>query len=177
MNFEATDVRGVWVVKPELHHDERGFFGRLSEPTEISRLIPSWRNSYTALSYNQHVHTLRGMHWQCEPAFESKLVRCVSGAIFDVAVDVDPNSPTFGKWAAMVLTQQNRLAMMISPMVAHGFLTLEPNTEVSYEISGEFDGNCGQGFLWSDPVVAISWPAQPTTVGKRDQAYKPLLSA
>lgn len=171
MIFQPTELRGVWVVEPELHHDERGFFGRLSVPEEISRLIPSWTDSYTALSYNQQALTLRGMHWQSAEAPESKFVRCVRGAIFDVAVDVDPQSPAFGKWTATTLTQENRLALLISPLTAHGFLTLEPDTEVSYEISGGFAATSAKGFLWSDPEVAIRWPSEPTVLGKRDREY------
>jgi dTDP-4-dehydrorhamnose 3,5-epimerase len=174
MIFEPTELRGVWVVEPELHHDERGFFGRLSVPEDISQCIPSWRDSYTALSYNQQALTLRGMHWQSATAPESKLVRCVRGAIFDVAVDVDPQSPTFGKWTAATLTQQNRLAMLISPLTAHGFLTLEPDTEVSYEISGMFEATAAKGFRWNDPEVSIGWPSEPTLLGTRDSEYQAL---
>jgi dTDP-4-dehydrorhamnose 3,5-epimerase len=167
--FETTELPGVWVVTPELHHDERGFFTRLSVPEEIAPHVPIWGPTYTCTSYNKDPLTLRGMHWQTMLAPEAKLVRCIKGSIYDVAVDVDPASPTFRRWTARTLSAENRQALLLPPLTAHGFLTLEAESEVLYEISGGYSKPNARGFLWSDKEVGIDWPASVRTISYVDQ--------
>lgn len=171
MRFSATDVPGVVVVDIEPHTDERGLFARLHCPEEFARAGHPFTPAQTSLSRNPQALTLRGLHYQPAPHGETKLVRCVRGRIFDVAVDLRPESPTHRRWTAAELSAENARALLIPERVAHGFLTLEPDSDVLYQIAPMFQPGHEAGVRWDDPAFGIDWPARPALLSARDAAY------
>ncbi|MDB5452299.1 MAG: rfbD, partial [Caulobacteraceae bacterium] len=135
MRFVATAIAGVVRVEPQMHIDERGAFARLHCPQEFADAGHPFAPAQTSLSRNPTKGTLRGMHYQPAPHGETKLVRAIRGRIFDVAVDLRPESPTWRQWIAAELSAENAIGLLIPEGVAHGFLTLEPDTDVLYQIS------------------------------------------
>lgn len=171
MRFAATGIAGVVVVDAELRTDERGGFARLHCPDEFAAAGHPFVPAQTSLSRNPHMGTLRGLHYQPAPHAETKLVRCVRGRIFDVAVDLRPDSPTHRHWTAAELSAQNVRALLVPEGVAHGFLTLEPDSEVIYQIAPEYRPGHEAGVRWDDPAFAIAWPATPQVISPRDAGY------
>jgi dTDP-4-dehydrorhamnose 3,5-epimerase len=171
MRFAETAIAGVVVVDIEPHEDERGAFARLQCPDEFAAAGHAFQPLQTSLSRNPHVGTLRGMHYQPAPHGETKLVRVVRGRIFDVAVDLRPGSATYLRWTAAELSADNARALLIPEGVAHGFLTLEPASDVLYQISPAFEAGHEAGVRWDDPAFAIDWPAQPQLISPRDATY------
>jgi dTDP-4-dehydrorhamnose 3,5-epimerase len=127
------------------------------------------------VSFNARRGTLRGLHYQRRPHAEAKLVRCTAGAIFDVVVDIRPGSPTFGKWFGARLTAENRDMLYIPEGCAHGFQTLEDNTELFYQMSAPYHADCAAGIRWNDPSLGISWPSMDPILSAQD-ANHPLLA-
>ena len=171
MRFLATEIAGVVVVEIEPNADARGLFARLHCPDEFAGAGHPFEPVQTSLSRNPHRLTLRGLHYQAAPFAETKLVRCVRGKVFDVAVDLRPRSLTYGRWVSAELSAANARALLIPQGVAHGFLTLEPDSDVLYQISPRFEPGHEAGVRWNDPAFAISWPAQPTLISERDATY------
>jgi dTDP-4-dehydrorhamnose 3,5-epimerase len=165
------------VIIPELHVDERGFFARTYSLDEFKTVGLNPVISECSISYNERKGTLRGMHYQAPPHGEAKLVRCTKGSVFDVAVDLRADSPTFRLWEGVTLSAENRWAFFIPEGLAHGFLTLEDATELSYQISTRYDAGAAGGFRWDDPVVGIEWPkVVPYTIAPKDLAWPRLSS-
>ncbi len=177
MILKQTRIAGLWEVWPEFHRDERGFFARTSCLDEFTTagLPADW--SQCSVSWNEKAYTLRGMHYQAEPHGEHKLVRCVRGRIFDVAVDIRPESPTFRQWLGLELTADNHAALYIPPGLAHGFLTMENETEVFYQIRERHVPEAARGVRWNDPAFAVAWPAVPETISERDAGYALFMQA
>ena len=175
MRFSETRVPGVVVVDVEPRTDDRGSFARLQCPDEFAAAEHPFQPAQTSLSRSPNAGTLRGLHYQPAPFAETKLVRAVRGRIFDVAVDLRPRSPTFRQWVAEELSADNARALLIPEGVAHGFLTLEPDTDVLYQISPSFEPGHEAGVRWNDPAFAISWPAAPTLISQRDATYPDFL--
>jgi dTDP-4-dehydrorhamnose 3,5-epimerase len=171
MRFTATGLAGVVVVDIEPRTDERGAFARLHCPEEFAAAGHPFAPEQTSLSRNPHTGTLRGLHYQPAPHAEVKLVRCVRGRIFDVAVDLRPASPTHRRWSAAELSADNGRALLIPEGVAHGFLTLEPDTDVIYQIAPRYQPGHEAGVRWDDPAFAIAWPSQPAVISPRDAGY------
>lgn len=171
MRFEATDIAGVVVVDIDPASDERGLFARLHCPDEFAAAGHPFEPAQTSLSRNAAAFTLRGMHYQAAPHGEVKLVRVTRGRAFDVALDLRPGSPTHGRWISVELSADNARAVLIPEGVAHGFLTLEPETDVVYQIAPRHVPGHGQGVRWNDPAFAIAWPAEPKVISPRDAAY------
>ena len=171
MRFNATTVVGAWIVEPELHHDERGFFGRTWDTTEFAAHGLESGLVQCSVSYNSRRGTLRGMHYQVAPHEETKLVRCTSGAIFDVAVDLRHDSPTFCQWFGAELTALNRLALYIPKGCAHGFLTLHDESEVLYQMAEPWVPEAARGVRFDDPSFGIEWPGEVVMVNERDRLY------
>jgi dTDP-4-dehydrorhamnose 3,5-epimerase len=171
MRFTKTPLAGVVVVDIEPHGDERGLFARLQCPDEFASAGVPFSPVQTSLSRNPAAGTLRGLHYQRAPFAETKLVRAVRGRMFDVAVDLRPESPTFRQWVAEELSSDNARALFIPQGVAHGFLTLEPDTDVLYQISPRFEPGHEAGARWNDPAFAIAWPAPPQLISERDANY------
>ena len=171
MIFTATPISGSYIVEIEANSDERGFFARTWCSEELSRAGLVASLSQCSVSCNLHAHTLRGMHYQISPDIETKMVSCRKGSLFDVIVDLRPESSTYTNWFGTELTADNYRSLYIPPGIAHGFLTLEDNTEVFYQISGTYAPSSGRGVRWDDPAFSIAWPTTPAVIADRDRKY------
>ena len=170
MHLEAGPFHGVWSVELERHTDERGWFARSFDRDELRHAGVDLAVAQAGISFNERARTLRGIHLQRSPHAEVKLIRCTRGRLFDVAVDLRPASPTFGCWAGYELDEDGTSAVLIGEGLGHGFLTLEPRTEVSYLISCPYVPEAAAGVRWDDADVGIDWPASPELVSDRDRA-------
>lgn len=171
MIFNATRLAGVFEIELELHQDERGFFARSWCCNEFERHGLNPRLVQCNVSFNHKRGTLRGLHLQFAPHAEAKLVRCTRGAIFDVAVDLRSGSPTYLNWIGATLSADNRRALYIPEGCAHGFLTLEDETEIFYQMSEFYEPSASRGFRWNDPTFVIEWPGEVTVISERDATY------
>ena len=171
MTFHPTPVAGVFEIHLERHCDERGFFARSWCRDEFARYGLNTRLEQCNISFNKRKGTLRGLHWQDGPFGECKLVRCTHGALYDVAVDLRPDSPTYKQWTSTVLTATNRNMLYIPEGCAHGFLTLEDETEVFYQMSESYHPESARGARWNDPAFDIRWPAEIHVISDRDRTY------
>jgi len=171
MRFAPTEIEGVVIVDLDVVSDERGSFSRLHCPQEFAAAGTPFAPQQTSLSRNARARTLRGMHYEAAPHEEAKLVRVVRGRIFDVALDLRPGSPTFRRWTGMELSAENGRALLIGKGMAHGFITLEDDTDVLYQIDRIFEPGHGAGVRWNDPAFAIAWPATPLVISERDAGY------
>jgi dTDP-4-dehydrorhamnose 3,5-epimerase len=171
MIFTETPLKGAYVIDPERLADERGFFARTWCRREFEAHGLDATLAQCSVSFNQKMGTLRGMHYQAAPHAEHKLVRCTTGIIYDVIVDLRPGSGTFRQWFAAELSADNRRMLYIPEGLAHGFLTLADNTEVFYQISEYYVPESARGVRWNDPAFAITWPVHPRIVSQRDSTY------
>lgn len=171
MIFIPTPLNGVWEIRPEPHRDDRGSFARLSCNAEFAAhgLPAEW--SQCSISRNTRRGTLRGMHYQKAPHGEHKLVCCTKGRVFDVALDLRENSPTRWQWHGLELSADNHTSLYICPGVAHGFLTLEPDSDVLYQIREPYMPESSTGVRWDDSAFGIVWPEQPVCMSPRDASY------
>jgi len=174
VNFLPTPLEGVFVVETTPQADERGFFARTFCGDEFAKHGLNPAVAQCSISFNTRAHTLRGMHFQAAPHEEDKLIRCTAGAIFDVLVDIRPQSASYGKWFGTELTAANHRALFAPKGMAHGFLTLADATEILYMISVPFAAGFGRGFRWDDPAIGIKWPARPAVISERDAGYPTL---
>jgi dTDP-4-dehydrorhamnose 3,5-epimerase len=172
MRFLPTPLPGAWVIELEQIDDERGSFARSFDAEEFAARGLNPAVAQCNVSLNTRRDTLRGMHYQAEPHGESKLVRCVRGAIFDVAVDLRPDSPTRCRWHGVELNAEDRLAFYIPAGLAHGFQTLTDDTEVLYQMGHAYVPDAARGVRFDDPAFAIEWPAaEKLVVSERDRTY------
>lgn len=157
MIFEETRIRGAFILEVKKIEDERGFFARTwcQKEFESRGLNPTTVQSN--LSFNKKRGTLRGLHYQVAPSEEAKLVRCTRGAIFDVAVDLRPDSPTYLEWVGAELTAENRRMLYVPEGCAHGYQTLKDDTEVFYQVSQFYSPEAERGARWDDPAIGIEW--------------------
>ena len=170
--FQSTEIAGVMRLAPEARTDARGAFARLHCPEAFAAAGVAFTPVQTSLSRNPTRHTLRGMHLQLAPHAETKLVRVTRGRVFDVALDLRWDSPTYRRWTAAELSADNLQALLIPEGVAHGFLTLEPDTDILYQISPAYQAGHEAGVRWNDPAFAIAWPAEPALISERDAGYQ-----
>jgi len=172
MIFTETKLNGVYLVEPERFEDKRGFFAPSFSANEFTARGLASAFVENNISYNKDRGTLRGLHYQAAPFGQAKLVRCTRGSIFDVAVDLRRDSPTFCSWLGNTLSSENRLMMYLPGDVAHGFLTLEDDTEVFYQVSEFYRPEASRGLRWNDPAFSIEWPLTDNPVIlARDSAY------
>jgi dTDP-4-dehydrorhamnose 3,5-epimerase len=174
MRFIQTPLPGAWVIELDELSDERGWFARTFDAEEFAArgLNPAVVQCNT--SYNARLGTLRGMHYQTEPHGESKLVRCVRGAIFDVALDIRPDAATHGRWHGVELSAENRRAFYIPAGLAHGFQTIADDSEVIYQMGHRYVPDAARGVRWDDPAFGIEWPSPPKCgrlISERDLAF------
>jgi dTDP-4-dehydrorhamnose 3,5-epimerase len=172
--FRETRVTGSYVVEPERMEDERGFFARTFSSGEFAARGLDDRVEQCSTSFNAKVGTLRGLHYQSAPHGEAKLVRCTRGAIYDVAVDLRPDSPSYLHWFGVELSAADGRALFVPEGCAHGFQTLVDATEVLYQISTPYVPEAARGVRWDDPAFGIEWPPEPPggrTIAPRDAAY------
>ena len=168
MIFTQTSLSGVWLIDLEPHVDERGFLVRTYCEREFADhgLNTEWPQSNLTLTRRRGM--LRGLHYQAEPRPEIKLIRCNAGAVFDVVVDIQPDSPTFGRWAGFELNEKNQRSLYIPVGFAHGFQCLQDDCEVFYQMSDYYDPDLVRGIVWNDPRVGIKWPIAGPVLSERD---------
>ena len=169
MIYHYTQISGVILIEPERRDDPRGYFARTFCAEEFGDLGLANQFAQCSTSFNAAAGTLRGLHYQAAPAAEAKLVRCVQGALFDVAVDIRPQSPTFGQWFGAPLTAANGHMLYIPEGCAHGFQTLVDDTEIFYQISVPYEPELSRGIRWNDPEIGVDWPIEETILSDRDQ--------
>lgn len=171
MKFNQSPLKGAYTIELEKRGDNRGFFARVfcSEEFAAAGLASSFAQINDSL--NGKKGTLRGLHYQVTPSTEVKVVRCISGALFDVILDLRPQSPTFGKWFGETLSAENRLMMYCPKGFAHGFITLEENTEAFYLASDPYAPRLERGVRFNDPAFNIEWPIEPVEISEKDNAW------
>jgi len=177
MRFIETPLPGAWIIELDLLGDERGWFARTFDADEFEARGLDPTIAQCNASFNARQATLRGMHYQAEPHGESKLVRCVRGAIFDVAVDLRTDSPTRCRWHAVELSAENRRAFYIPAGLAHGFQTLTDDCEVLYQMGQRYVPDAARGVRWDDPAFGIRWPEAECEriVSEKDRTYPDFL--
>ncbi len=171
MKLAATPIADVLVIEAEPHYDQRGYFARTFDDAIFAAHGMAFRPRQCSTSFNRQRGTLRGLHYQLPPAEEMKLVRCTRGAVFDVAVDLRPRSPSFRQWFGLELSAENLRGLLVPRGCAHGFITLADASEVSYHIDMPFAPDRACGVRWNDPAFAIAWPLEPRVIAPRDAAY------
>ena len=174
MELTETSLEGVWVVEPEVLGDERGWFARTFDAEQFATAGLEITVVQANSSFNAKSGTVRGMHYQAAPFGEAKLISCVRGAIYDVALDLRRSSPSFGQWHAAELSASNRKALFIPPGLAHGYQTLCDECEIEYLMGHEYVPEAGRGVRWDDPGFSIEWPSEPAhgrTIVAKDLDY------
>ncbi len=169
MIFTETKLKGVFIIQLEKQEDDRGFFARIWDEKEFENNGLNSKIVQCDVSYNKKKGTIRGMHFQINN-FQDKLVRCTKGRIFDVAVDLCPESSTFKQWTSVELSEDNHTMIFIPKRFAHGFQTLEDNSEIFYQMSEYYNPNGSKGFRFDDPAIAIKWPIKLTVISQKDKS-------
>lgn len=171
MTITPAKLHGAYLIEAKRFADFRGDFYRSFdvEVFEKHGLVTNW--SYVATAGNTKAGTLRGMHYQRAPHGETKLVRCLRGRVFDVAIDLRPDSPTFRQWDGVELSHANQRQFYIPVGCAHGYLTLEDDSDVGYCIAGLWNQTAGSGVRWNDPAFGVQWPGEVTVILDRDAQY------
>lgn len=171
MLIHETDLQDAKLIELQRRGDDRGFFARTFCADEFAAAGLPTQFVQQNMSFSAVKGTLRGMHWQRAPHGEDKLIRCMSGAIFDVLVDLRPASPTFLKWQGFELNAENKHQVLIPKGFAHGFQTLTSDVEVSYLVSHPYTPEAEAGLRWDDPKIGIDWPLAPTELSEKDRSW------
>jgi dTDP-4-dehydrorhamnose 3,5-epimerase len=174
MIFAATRLDGAWLIDIEPREDERGFFARTWCRRELAAQGFDTEIAQESVSYNRRRGTLRGLHFQRPPHEETKIVRCSRGAIFDVIVDLRPQSPTYLRWQGFELTAVNRCSLYIPKGFAHGFQTLTDDSEIDYKISTFYAPDAANGYRYDDATLGVTWPLPVTVISERDLGWPAL---
>jgi len=174
MNIEQTKITGVVVIHSEPFKDERGFFNRIFCQKELEAIRPNIVIAQINHSMSKNKGTIRGMHFQNPPHAEMKIVRCISGSIFDVAVDLRKDSPTFLQWHGEILSAENMKALVIPEGCAHGFQSLEDDIEIIYISSSPYCKEAEGGIRYDEPKIGIQWPLPVTIISEKDKNLKNL---
>lgn len=172
MKYKATDISGVFVIEASPFSDNRGSFARLFCENELSPVLGNRRIVQINHSVTQRTGSVRGMHFQYPPHAEMKIIRCLKGRVFDVAVDLRKNSKTFLKWHAQELSPDNNLALVVPEGCAHGFQALEPASELLYLHTAFYEKNTEGGVRCNDPILAIQWPQPITDISEKDKTHE-----
>lgn len=171
MFFSEGKLEGAYVIDIEKFEDERGFFGRAYCRDEFSEHDLAQHMVQANVSYSKSQGTLRGLHYQTAPHQEAKLMRCTRGAIFDVIVDVRPQSSTYMQWMGVELTADNYRMLYVPEGCAHGFITLQDDTEVLYQVSAFYAPNHEKGIRYDDPAIGIEWPTDVKVISEKDRQW------
>lgn len=171
MIFKETKLKGAYIIELEPMEDERGFFARSFCRKEFEKYGLNPNIVQCNISYNKKKGTFRGMHYQVKPHEEAKIVSCVRGSIYDVIIDLRPDSPTRCHWFAVELSTENFKMLYIPEAFAHGFQTLEDNTVVFYQMSEFYHPECAMGVRWDDPAFNIEWPDDARIITVKDLQY------
>lgn len=176
MRFTETKLKGAFIIDPELREDDRGGFARTFCAREFEEHGLKPIVAQCNLSFNFKAGTLRGMHYQVAPACETKLVRCIRGAVYDVIIDLRPDSPTYRQHIGVELTADNRRALYVPEMFAHGYQTLTDHAEVIYQVTEYYNPSCERGARYNDRAFGIEWPMPVAVISEKDANW-PLLDA
>jgi dTDP-4-dehydrorhamnose 3,5-epimerase len=171
MKFNKTKLDGAWLINIEKVEDERGFFARTFCQNEFREHGLNPNLVQCNISYNKKRGTLRGMHFQAYPHQEVKLVQCIRGSMYDVIVDLRPASPTYQQYISVTLSAQEHNILYVPEGFGHGFITLEDDVEIFYQMSEFHVPAAARGFRWNGPTFNIQWPAQPEIISERDANY------
>lgn len=174
MKFVPLRLAGAYLIEAEPLFDERGHFSRIFCRKEFEERKLNAHLEQCSFSFNQKAGTLRGMHFQKEPHAEEKLVRCTKGAVYDVIVDMRPHSPTYKQWEGVLLTSTNHRALYVPQGFAHGFQTLEDETQLLYQISTPYVSHAASGVRYNDPALNIVWPQPITVIAQKDLTFATL---
>lgn len=175
MRFEKTKLPDAYIIELEKREDERGFFARTWDEKEFAEVGLENKVVQCNISFNRAKGTLRGMHLQRDPYAEVKLIRCIRGAIFDVIIDLRPESEVYKSWFGVELSAENRRTLYVPRGFAHGFQTLTDDTETFYMVSEFYTPEAEDGVRWDDPAFGIEWPLEPTEMSDKDRSW-PLLA-
>lgn len=168
MTFTKTKLKGVYVVTPEPREDSRGYFARIFAKEELKKQGISFSIVHINRSLSKNKGVIRGIHYQTYPKGEDKIIQCVQGRIFDVAIDIRKNSKTYGQWVSEILTSDNRKMLLVPKGCAHGFQTLEKNSLVEYFVTQYYSPEYEQGIRYNDPFFDINWPIKKAIVSDKD---------
>jgi len=171
MKFIETKLQGSFIIEPTKLSDDRGFFTRVWDNKIFDEMGLNSKLAQCNVSLSKKKGTIRGMHYQVEPYQEAKLVRCTRGSIYDVIIDLRVNSKTYKEWVGYELTYLNHKMLYVPEGFAHGFQTLENNTEIFYQVSQFYNPNAENGINWKDDTFNISWPLQPTVISDKDYSW------
>jgi len=171
MKFTETKLKGAFILDLEERHDHRGFFARsfCVEEFAAQGLLPTV--AQCSLAFTHQRGTLRGLHYQAVPSCESKLMRCISGAVQDIVVDMRPESPTYLQHISIELSAENRRSLYIPPLFAHGYQTLTHSVEILLQVGESYRPGGERGLRYNDPVLGINWPLEVTEISEKDQAW------
>lgn len=168
MKFRELDIAGAWLIEPELFSDERGVFRRHFCSEEFANHDIETSVMQGNVSENPHLYTLRGFHYQLAPHAEGKTISCFSGALYDIIVDLRPESKSFLQWVAVTINAKDRFSLYIPPGCANAYLTVAPETIVHYYMSEKYTSGSYRGFCYKDPSFNFKWPAEPRVISERD---------
>lgn len=171
MKFTETNLKGAYVLEINKLKDERGFFGRSWCMNELKEYGLNTNIAQANTSFSRKKGTLRGMHYQNDPYQETKLIRCTRGSIYDVIIDLRPTSPTYKQWFGIELTQDNYKMLYVPEDFAHGFITLEDDTEVTYLVTEFYTPGAEAGIRWNDAQFNIKWPLDPKVISEKDKIH------
>lgn len=173
MIFTETKLKDAYIIELEIRGDDRGGFARTFCAKEVEEHGLKPAVAQCNLSFNYKAGTIRGMHYQLPPAAETKLMRCIKGAIYDVIIDMRPDSPTYLQHVGIELTAENRRALYIPDMFAHGYQALTDGAEVAYQVSEFYTPGYERGVRYDDPAFGIEWPLPVTVISEKDSAWAP----
>lgn len=171
MIFNKTKLLGAYTIEIEKCEDERGFFARTWDSSTYKEMGLNSNLVQSSISFSRERGTVRGMHFQKPPYEEDKIVRCTKGKIFDVIIDLRSDSPTFTKWESFELSEKNHKMLYVPKGFAHGFQTMEKDSEVFYQMSEYFMPEYASGVMWNDPAFKIAWPLPISAISKKDLSY------
>ena len=171
MKFSHLSLEGAYAIDLEPKEDERGFFARSFCEEEFSKWGLKGKYPQCNVSFNRKKGTLRGIHYSVPPFSEAKLVRCTQGMVYDLLLDLRSDSPTFLRWTSLEISSKNRKMVYVPEGVAHGFLTLEDDSELFYQMSAPFHSSYARGVRWNDPQFTIKWPMDPTVISENDRNF------
>ena len=169
MNVTETNLKGVFVIEPQVFGDSRGWFMETWSKIKLEGAGLNFDFVQDNQSYSAQKGTLRGLHYQLNPMSQAKIVRCTRGTIMDVAVDIRKNSPQFSKWTSVILSEENKKQILIPRGFAHGFLTLSDDVEIQYKADNYYAPHFEGNIRWDDPQIKIDWPFEPTILADKDK--------
>ncbi|SYX86447.1 dTDP-4-dehydrorhamnose 3,5-epimerase [Paenibacillus alvei] len=177
MRVESLSLSGAHIIEPAIHGDHRGFFMESYNEQRLKEQGISYNFIQDNQSLSAEAGVLRGLHYQLNPKAQTKLIRVITGVIYDVIVDIRKNSPTFGQWVGVTLSEHNHRQLLIPKGFAHGFCTLVPNTQVLYKVDEYYSPANDRGILWNDPALNINWPTSNPILSDKDKLHPTLKEA